>query len=96
MKGNNYGKITDDHCVFVKKFFNINFIILLLYVDDMLIIGHDSKKIQRLKKYLMKFFAIKDLSLAQILDIKISRDKRMINCGCLNTIILRRRQRGLL
>ena len=32
-------KIAMDHCVFLKKFANIDFIILLLYVDDILIVG---------------------------------------------------------
>lgn len=31
---NGYGKSTIDHCVFMKKFFDVDFIILLLYVDD--------------------------------------------------------------
>ena len=34
-----YHKTTLDHCVFVIKFSNDDFIILLLYVDDMLIVG---------------------------------------------------------
>ena len=40
-------------------------IILLLYVDDMLIVGHDKNKINRLKKYLGSKFAMKDLGPAQ-------------------------------
>lgn len=39
-----YDRITFDHCVFVKKFSNGKFIILLLYVGDMLIGCRDSKK----------------------------------------------------
>jgi len=31
-------KTTSDHCVFVHKFSDTDFIILLLYVDDMLIV----------------------------------------------------------
>ena len=42
-----YRKITSDHCVFVHKFPDGNFIILLLYVDDMLIVGMNSSKIDR-------------------------------------------------
>ena len=34
-----YKKTTSDHCVFVQKFSNDDFIILLLYVDDMLIVS---------------------------------------------------------
>jgi len=41
---------TTFHCIFVKKNSNDDFIILLLYVDDMLIIGKDVSKINTLKK----------------------------------------------
>jgi len=44
-----YKKTTSDHCVFVKSFSNGDFIILLLYVDDMLIVGKDVSKINRLR-----------------------------------------------
>ena len=43
-------RTSSDHCVFTRKFFDDDFIILLLYVDGMLIIGHDSSKIDRLKR----------------------------------------------
>ena len=51
-----------DHYVFTRKF---SFTILLLYVDDMLIIGHDSCKIDRLKRELSKSFAMKDVGLTK-------------------------------
>ena len=41
-----YRKTTSDHCVFVRKFSNDDFIILLLYVDDMLIVGKNVYRIQ--------------------------------------------------
>ena len=60
-----------------RKFFDDDFIILLLYVDDMMIIGHDSSKIDRLKKELSKSFAMKDLGSAKhILGMKISHDRK--------------------
>lgn len=37
----------------MKKFFDDVFIILLLYVDDTLIVGHDASKIEKLKKSLV-------------------------------------------
>ena len=68
-----YDKTISNHCVFVKKFSNGEFIILLLYVDDMLIVGCDTGKIDKLKKELSKSFEMKDLgSTSQILGIKIS------------------------
>lgn len=42
---NGFHKIHVDHYVFVKKFIESDFLILLLYVDDMLIVGRDSNKI---------------------------------------------------
>lgn len=77
MEKHGYGKTTSDHCVFIKKFSDGDYIILLLYVDDMLIVGHDTKKIQSLKKDLNKSFAMKDLGPAkQILGMRITRDRK--------------------
>ena len=71
-----YDRTAFDHCVFVKKFSYGEFIILLLYVDDMLIVSHNTSKIDKLKNELSKSFEMKDLGLAsQILSIKISRDR---------------------
>ena len=47
-----YNKTTCNLCVFTRKFYDDDFIILLLYVDEMLIIGHDSRKIDKLKREL--------------------------------------------
>ena len=64
-----------DHYCYVKSFDN-SFIILLLYVDDMLIAGSNIEEINNLKKQLSKQFAMKDLEAAkQILGIRIIRDK---------------------
>ena len=64
-----------DHCCYV-KFFDNFYIILLLYVDDMLIAGSSIDEINNLKKQLSKQFAMKDLGVAkQILGMKIIRDK---------------------
>ena len=72
-----YKKTTSDHCVFVQKFSDNDFIILLLYVDDMLIVGPNSSRIVNLKKELSKSFAMKDLGLTkQILGIKVIRDRK--------------------
>jgi hypothetical protein len=61
MVDHGYDRTTSNHCVFVKKFSNGEFIILLLYMDDMLIVGHDTSKIDKLKKELSKSFSMKDL-----------------------------------
>ena len=49
-----------DHCCYVKSFDNF-YIILLLYVDDMIITGSSIEKINNLKKQLSKQFTMKDL-----------------------------------
>ncbi|CAL9003905.1 unnamed protein product [Prunus brigantina] len=70
-------RTTSNHCVFVKIFDDGEFIILLLYVDDMLIVGQNSHKISKLKKELSKSFAMKDLGPAKrILSMNISRDRK--------------------
>ena len=53
-----YQKTTSDHCVFIQKFSDDDFVILLLYVDDMLIVGKNASKINRLKKQLSRSFAM--------------------------------------
>lgn len=66
-----------DQCTFTKRFENGEFIILLLYVDDMLIIGQDMKKINKLKSELSRSFAMKDLGQAkQILGMEIKRERK--------------------
>ena len=67
-----YRKTTSNHCVFVQKFSDDDYIILLLYVDDMLIIGRNPLRIDKLKKQLNKSFAMKALGpTKQILGIRI-------------------------
>ena len=76
MTDHGYHKTQADHCVIVKKFDGGDFLILLLYVDDMLIIGRDPKKIGSLKKALNKSFTMKDMGPAkQILGMHIVRDR---------------------
>ena len=65
MMRHGYNRTSSDHCVLTRKFSDDDFIILLLYVDDMLIIGHDSSKIDRLKRELRKYFSMKDLGSAK-------------------------------
>ncbi|CAL5331695.1 unnamed protein product [Camellia sinensis] len=55
MVGHEYKKTATDQCVYVRKFPGGNFIILPLYVDDMLIVGQDSTTIRSLKKELSHY-----------------------------------------
>ena len=64
-----------DHCCYVKSFDN-SYIILLLYVDDMLIARSSIEEINNLKKQLSKQFVMKDFgAVKQILGMRIIRDK---------------------
>lgn len=45
MINHGYTRSNCDHCVYVQKFGDDDFLILLLYIDDMLLVGKDVKKI---------------------------------------------------
>ncbi|GJY66346.1 retrotransposon protein, putative, ty1-copia subclass [Tanacetum coccineum] len=67
-------------CVY-KKDSGSNVTFLILYVDDIIIMGNHKPSLQSVKSYLEKYFAMKDLGEAEfILGIKIYRDrlKRLI------------------
>ena len=76
MTDHGYHKTQADHWVFVKKFNEGDFLIPLLYVDDMLIVRRDPKTIRSLKMPLSKSFAMKDVGpTKQILGMHIIRDR---------------------
>ena len=59
--GHGYQRTAADYYVYLKQFLNEKFIILLLYVDDMLIVGQDKAQISKLKEELDESFDMKDL-----------------------------------
>ena len=61
MAQHDFKKTHTNHCVFIKTYASCDFFILLLYVDDMLIVGHNKKKIAALKLAVRKSFTMKDL-----------------------------------
>ena len=62
-----------DKCVYVKDTKN-GYVILCLYVDDMLIIGSDDKMVKSTKAMLSTKFDMKDIGLVDvILGVKILR-----------------------
>ena len=63
MVGHGYTRTNADYCVYVKKFPNGKFVIL--FVDDILVVGQDAGVIENLKKDLFKLFDMKDLGLAR-------------------------------
>ena len=94
---NGYKKSVSDHCVFIKRFDDGGFIVLLLNVDDMLIVGHDRTRIGKLKESLSKSFAMKNLGPAkQILGMSIRRDRKAkkLWAGCHKRSTLRKCFKG--
>ena len=68
-------KNEDEPCVY-KKVSGSEIVFLVLYVDDILLIGNDIPTLQSVKSWLGKCFSMKDLGeAAYILGIKIYRDR---------------------
>ena len=77
MHEHGYNRCHSDHCVYFKRLDDGNYIILCLYVDDMLVARSNMDHIKRLKEHLARSFAMKDLGAAkQILGMNISRDRK--------------------
>ena len=76
MTENNFIRCESDPCVYYKKFPDGSFILLLLYVDDMLVTGSSMKLILELKEKMSRKFAMKDLGAAKrIFGMDIIRDR---------------------
>ena len=72
-----YSRCHSDHFVYFKRLENGSYIILLLYVDDMIVAGSNMQDINVLKKKLYNSFAMKDLVDAKkILGMRITRDRK--------------------
>ena len=82
MQNNGYLKCNVDHCCYFRKI-GSNYIILLLYVDDMLVVDTYLDEINKLKKQqLSSEFEMKDLSVAKrILGMTNSKDKQWAPYG---------------
>ncbi|GJY55064.1 retrotransposon protein, putative, ty1-copia subclass [Tanacetum coccineum] len=70
----------DEPCVYLKA--SGSYVaILILYVDDILLMGNNIPMLQDVKSYLGRSFAMKDLGdAAYIIGIKIYRDRKSLNC----------------
>ncbi|GKB60536.1 putative retrotransposon protein [Tanacetum coccineum] len=67
----------DEPCVY-RKASGSNVVFLILYVDDILIMGNNIPRLKEVKDYLGKCFSMKDLGeVAYILGIKIYRDRSL-------------------
>jgi hypothetical protein len=75
VKGFGFIKNIEEPCVY-KKVSGSVVVFLVLYVDDILLIGNDILRIEAVKSSLRKSFSMKDLGeAAYILGIKIYRDR---------------------
>jgi hypothetical protein len=72
-----YSRCHFGHCVYFKRLENGSYIILLLYVDDMLVTGSNMKDTNVLNKKLDNSFSMKDLGATKkILGMRITRDRK--------------------
>ena len=75
IRSSGFLKNAEESCVY-KKVSGSMVVFLVLYVDDILIIGNDLGMMQGVKAYLCKNFSMKDLGEASyILGIKLYRDR---------------------
>jgi hypothetical protein len=76
MKTQGYTRSNEDACLYTKTCSDGSFITLILYVDDMLIVGKNKGELSSLKKNLGQNFDMKDLGDAKhILGMRITRDR---------------------
>jgi len=72
-----YKRHSSDHYTYYKRLDGNDFIILMLYVDDMLVVGPNKDRVQELKAQLSREFDRKDLGPAnKILGMQIHRDRK--------------------
>ncbi|KAL0561698.1 hypothetical protein IC582_002138 [Cucumis melo] len=82
-----YNRLNADPCAYFKRFGEKNFIVLLLYVDDMLVAGPNKNRIEELKAHLAREFEMKNLGPGnKILGMKIHRDRNNRKIGYLRKI----------
>jgi hypothetical protein len=75
----------EDNCVYA-KFKNGKYIVLILYVDDILLASSNMNLLMETKKILSSNFGMKDLNEASfVLGIEIHRDRRKKVLGLLQT-----------
>ena len=78
MFSNGFTRLQADHCCYFKWFKNF-YIILLLYVDDMLIAGLSMKEIMNLNAKLAEEFSMKDLGpMNFFFEMRMSRERKEV------------------
>jgi Reverse transcriptase (RNA-dependent DNA polymerase) len=75
IKALGFVKCDKEPCVY-KRFSGSNVVFLVLYVDDILLIGNDIPTLEEVESSLKKIFSMKDLGdAAYVLGIRIYRDR---------------------
>jgi Reverse transcriptase (RNA-dependent DNA polymerase) len=69
-------KCDEEPCVY-KRFSRSNIVFLVLYVDDILLIGNDIPTLEEVKSSLKKIFSMNLAEAAYVLGIRICRDRSM-------------------
>ena len=69
-----------DHTLFVKDSGQEKITILIVYVDDIIVTGNDSKEVEKIKQMMAKEFEVKDLgALRYFLGMEFARSKKGIS-----------------
>ena len=68
-----------NHCVYLKRS-NSSFVILSLYIDNILLVGNSKEMIDTVKRWLSSNFEMKDMDEASyVFGVKIVRDRAKRN-----------------
>ena len=71
MRSQSYVRSSGDSCLYTKKCIDYSYVILILYVDDMLIAGKNKDELSKLKGHRSQTFNMKDLgNVKHILGIR--------------------------
>ena len=69
-----------NHTLFFKHSGQEKITILIVYVDDIIVIGNDSEEVERIKQMMAKEFEVKDLgALRYFLGMEFARSKKVIS-----------------
>lgn len=69
-----------DHTLFIKHSDEKKIVILIVYVDDIIVIGDDTKELDEIKRMMSREFEVKDLGrLRHFLGMEIARNKKGIS-----------------
>ena len=80
IKGHGYTQGQTDHTLFVKHTLDGKTTVLIVYVDDIILTGDNSREIEELKRMMAKEFEVKDLGpLRYFLGMEIARNQKGIS-----------------